>query len=230
MFYQNSTFHVHIAKPYNRSLSSSYLWYLQIFAQRYHSIPLDTLSSFSFRDMGTIYISFTLQEPLFSPWLLLMQWGWPAWITLIDCAPCLLVASSEKGRIRGEWGQSMTTLASCLQGYPNWLCAFSWIDFTINTPLLVSSSPETVLAPDHPTISRGFQTHTFGNNSDYFSPLPLEQSYARPHDSHGWLQQSHNLFQPVPSQHHSSFILNTAVRVTLLRSKVMPHINLFETV
>lgn len=87
------------------------------FGTAYHSIPLDTLSSFSFQDTGAIYISFALQEPLFFLVLLLVQWGWPVWITLIDCAPCLLVASSEKGRIRGEWGQNMYALASCLQGY-----------------------------------------------------------------------------------------------------------------
>lgn len=103
----------------------------------------------------------------------------------------------------------------------NWLVVFSHrVDSTINVPLLVSSSLETVLAPGHSTICRvSPHTHLL-NNSDYFSPLLLEPPWSRHHNSHGCLQWSHNLFQPVPSQLHSQSILNIAVRVTFLRSKI----------
>ena len=166
---------LHIANSYGRTLSTYYLWYLHISAQHITPSPLIYCLHLASR----IWVPFTFHLlfqshslPFSTPAFGTMRLTCMDYISRWLC-PLLPVASSEKGRSRG---QSTYALAPCHQGY------FELVVCLLSQSRLYNKRSPACLIKSRDCIStrslyylQGFPTpHTFVNNSDYFSPLLLE--------------------------------------------------------
>ena len=151
---------LHVASSHGRTLSTYYLWYLHISAQHITPSPLIYCLRLASRIWVPLHFICSSRVSLYlSPFLLLAQWGWPVWITSVGCcALCLPVASSEKGRSRG---QSTYALAPCHQGY------FELVVCLLSQSRLYNNCSPACLIKSRDCIStrslhylQGFPTHT----------------------------------------------------------------------